>query len=500
MSLAPPLSFGLPEKFQLWRPGQAEALERALFTPKRFSVCGLATGVGKSSLNLAVANFLARPKSAVLTSTKQLQGQYQADFPDLLTDLRGKANYTCKRLDDQDDCGSGPCNEGEPCIYKDIGCSYYSALRAAKQAPRLLTNYSCWLSHPELRTNLLICDEAHRLVEELDMHLAVTLDSALDVPSPAKLARWSDADWRKFCAKASGHLDSWISKESDNSKRLRWRRQSQRLQFLAKNEEERFVWEETGRGILVQPLWPRHHAERLLWRHAERVLCASATVRPKTLQAMGVGPDQYELIEADSPFDPARRPVYVLRSAFMSYRASTTATALWRNRIDQVIASRLDVKGIIHTVSYARARELKEHSEYRELMILHAPSQTERAIREFKRTPHPCILLSPVVHTGVDFPDSDARYQIIAKVPYPDSRKGILKARCESDREYATYLACMQLVQTAGRVVRGERDWGETFIVDDCVFTLLGKYRRFLPRWFLSAVKVVLSVPPQFRA
>jgi Rad3-related DNA helicase len=76
------------------------------------------------------------------------------------------------------------------------------------------------------------------------------------------------------------------------------------------------------------------------------------------------------------------------------------------------------------------------------------------------------ILLSPSVVTGWDFPYRDCEYQILAKVPFPDTRSSIMKARIEATEHYREHLTATAIEQMAGRVMRADDDQGETFIVD----------------------------------
>jgi ATP-dependent DNA helicase DinG len=191
-----------------------------------------------------------------------------------------------------------------------------------------------------------------------------------------------------------------------------------------------------------------------------------------------------------------KRPIYRLHlGTRINSKTSQTNLLWWVNKIDQVIESRLDRKGIIHTVSYARAKFLQEHSRYGSLMILHESSEIQKAVGEFKGMSAPAILVSPSVHTGFDFPYEDAEWQIIAKVPYPDTRTGIAKARKNADSDWDTRLAVATMVQMAGRVMRAEDDAGETFILDDTMNYVVSRFRGDFPRWFRDAYREVASIP-----
>src|SRR5882762_5033440 len=152
--LPSPNLVGMPDKFSRWRPGQAEAVLRALDSPKRFVVLGMPTGFGKSLVYLA-AGHLGGDPTIFLTSTKGLQNQLTEDFgPSGLVDIRGMSNYPCKEANDGQlfgrdkpvRCDEGPCLAGWKCGLAEDGCDYFDAQRAARASPLTVTNYAYWLA------------------------------------------------------------------------------------------------------------------------------------------------------------------------------------------------------------------------------------------------------------------------------------------------------------------------------------------------------------------
>jgi Rad3-related DNA helicase len=94
-----------------------------------------------------------------------------------------------------------------------------------------------------------------------------------------------------------------------------------------------------------------------------------------------------------------------------------------------------------------------------------------------------------------------ARFQIIAKVPFLEKRPEVAPvtaARHAQDPQYANYVTIQKIIQMAGRIVRGDLDWGETLIVDDQFTWLYYESVRlgFVPLWFQPAVSVDMVMPP----
>ena len=81
------------------------------------------------------------------------------------------------------------------------------------------------------------------------------------------------------------------------------------------------------------------------------------------------------------------------------------------------------------------------------------------------------------------------------KVPIADGRDAVTKARVAKSKKYLYYAAMKYIVQAAGRIVRSETDYGETWITDaSWVIWFERAAREFMPKWFRPAVKVVSGI------
>jgi ATP-dependent DNA helicase DinG len=527
--LAPPVAFGLPPKFSVWRKGQYGMATLPIDSMKRFIGMAAPTGSGKSAAYVT-SSLLSGGRVAVLTSTKGLQSQLVSDFGTIgMSDIRGQNAYLCVAASsfgdpDYTTCNDGACHSGAGCSLRDSGCLYYDAYRAALNAQLVVTNYSYWFHIHEYgpsqglgKFDMLICDEAHDAPDELSGFMAVELDRKLvkrilhlDVPkADSKQSHWSD--WANSGSWAAEKMEMELEKamkiqllptrnlrhEMKEIKKLK-----QKLITLACMEGE-WVSEgsEDGEKVTIAPVECRGYAERFLFRDIPKIVLVSATMRPKTAELLGIDSEQLEFAEYPSTFPIRNRPVYIVPGARMNHKMDESNLRWWLSRIDNIIDKRLDRKGIIHTVSYKRAKYILTHSRHRHIMMTHHTRDVREAIQEFKDSSSPRILVSPSIVTGYDFPFSSAEYGIIAKVPFPDTRGEVMKARTKADKDYAYYIAVQTMVQAAGRIVRAEEDRGESFIVDDTVNAVWfrPKMKLFSPRWFLEAVQSVnvVPIPPQ---
>lgn len=535
--LPPPHFLGAPDQFQSWRPDQAEALLRAIDTEKRFAGLVLPTGAGKSLLAVML-QILTGKRTAILTSTKALQDQIAREFVELgLTVAMGQSAYECLAVRPDGElagaveypatCDRGPCRAKVACSLKDAGCLYYDTLRRAQQAQLLVTNYAYWMTQYRFgqglgKFDILVLDEAHAAPDELAGFLSTELRyqdvthylSATIPPlpigsQPEQMVVWST--WARRHAERLGHQLEREGNESDDAagvSRPRSARDVGRfikltymhrlLQSIAGMHPDDWIFHEETDRVVFDPIWVAGYAEKALFRGVEKVILMSATFRPKTADLLGLDKADVDYYEASSGFAKERRPVYLVKSApRVDFRMDDDDVRRWVALIDTILGWRRDRKGIIHTVSYKRRNQLVQMLRYRDAMISHDSYTTRQVIEEFKKAGPGTILVSPSVTTGYDFAYDTCEYQIVTKVPFPDSRDPILKARTAEDADYSAYLAMQELVQAVGRGMRAPDDSCETFIVDGHAVWFLGKYKDLAPKWFHEAVIRISDTLPQ---
>jgi ATP-dependent DNA helicase DinG len=533
-TLPSPADLGFPEKFASWRPDQVHAIDRTIRSKKRFIGAVAPTGFGKTLYGVAISLLTPEVNRALyLTSSKGLQDQIGSEFHALgLVDVRGQRNYPCDAIESTGQltkyrrhrgyvgCDSGPCHAGVRCglapdkqtPYVRPACKYYGAVFDARESNLVSTNYAMHFAAGAYSQglgdfDLIILDEAHDADKQLEAFLSFEITSDdLNVLRGKNLESAELADWKKWADHHFFKLASQIEQRElmppDNSEGVQEMRKLKavlgklgRLRDIAPGD-----WIlELDRTAKFSPLKVSKYAEEHLFRKAKKVILTSATLTRKTLQLLGIPLEESELLEFKSSFPINRRPVIAVEttpSVTVNVRMHDSTKHLWMRRIDRLIDSRRDRKGIIHTVSYARMKDLYAASEHRDLMMTHEPGNTLTTIRAFKEHIGPCILVSPSVVTGYDFPGDECRYQIIGKVPIPDMRGRINEIRNQTDKELKYYLAMQALVQACGRGMRSADDWCETLIIDDTFGTWFWqRARKHAPKWFSEAIDYVDSYP-----
>lgn len=526
--------------FEDFRKEQREALEFAVSSEKRFVAMALPTGSGKSVVGVGLGKLMGL-RTVQLTATKGLQEQNMKSFKQSgLVDIRGRSNYDCAEHGELD-CRAGSSLGCK--LTKGKGCTYERFKYMARNAGFVGTNYSYWMNvndkanglersgqdaefEGENPVELLVLDEAHAAPEQLAKYVSCRLvDKDLKLygehPANDNLDEW--AQWaRETMPDMQGEiaslqvmlagLGSRVKKhELDHLHKLEL--MLSHLGKIAKAQGSEWVVEEqigtrVGRVWNFDCVWPGKYAESYLFCGVPKVLLMSATLKPKTLWDLGIKKDAYDYRAWKRVFPANRCPVYMVGAKTDSgstirvdNKTSEDDMAKLVRWIDeQIIKPRLDRKGLIQTVSYARAKFIVEHSKYGENMLGNTAdpdSETAQEVAEvFKQSKPPCLLVSPSFSTGWDFPGSQCEYIILVKVPFEPAVSKIVKARAKKDPQYLDY-KCMQVVeQSCGRGMRFEMDRCEVFLVDGHFEWFIYKNKGLAQDWFVNEIRRVPRVPP----
>lgn len=537
-----PADLNLPAKFASWRRigssrTQYDAILRAACSDKRFVILNAPPGVGKSTIYMGLASLLGA-RTAVLTQTKGLQDQLDSDFSPMgLVQIKGQNNYPCLWFAEErrhlPGCDEGPCHVGLECVHREGGCHYYDAVRRAARSSLVVTNYSYWMSVRRYADpvtlgpfDALVLDEAHDAAQALADFVKIELHSRevekqldLRLPFGASITEWTE--WAREAALpvCLSRLDAARTQVSLLRRGISTVRALQSIEASLRALAAASSWhrvdapdppawvpgtstdwivEETRDGATFQPVWASGYAEMYLFGRIPRVILVSATVTPKDAAFLGIPPSEFEYQEYPSPFKREIRPIFIVPTARVGRNISVGEERVWLNRIDQIIeteAVEANTKGLIHAVSYERAKLIYARSKFQSIMEIHDRHSLRNTVARFRAAPPPRILVSPSIGTGWDFPYDLARWQIIAKIPFIDNRPAIVKARHKADKGYIDYVTLVALIQMVGRIVRSDNDYGRTWIIDDnWKDWFYPRNKKLVPKWFKGAIRRVSSV------
>ncbi len=538
----PPVDFGAPPQYTDWRDGQDKIFWDVIDSTSRISIHNAPVGCGKSLAYIVAALVAALPvgkRVAILTESKGLQDQLARDFKAIgLFDMRGLQNFTCRALAEggqydamwtkkwgKPTCEHGPCTIGLRCDLKDQGCDYFDDRRIASTVPLVCTNYAYWIAINRYGEGLgkfdwLICDECHSASDQLSSALSVEFvpkdfkelkTEPLKTGSPLQNWRmWSRVNLNRVLGKldfftkgaqigsVTDGMATFVNDTDlpDAAELKFWKKLEGKLKTLSESTTDWTIEENTETGhVRMAPVWVRQYAETHLFLNIPRIVLMSATVRPKTASLLGIPDDGFEFTEYPSTFPVERRPIWWIPTVALNKDTSQNDLRTWVVRIDQIIAqyARYGLKGIVHTVSFDRQRFLVEHSRFRNIMHFNAPGNTRDIVKSFRDCEGPAVLVSPSVSTGFDFPFDAARFQIIGKLPFRDTRNAVFKTQTIEDPEYSDYLVAQDLLQMYGRVNRAPTDCAHTWVCDDNIRWFIKKKWLF-PQYFLDAFSEVSSV------
>ena len=408
------------------RPYQNEVLEQceaALSASKKFIILEAPVGFGKSAVAAALCGYLG--SGYLVTSTKQLQDQYSADFG--FSTVMGKSNFTClipastgKHLpcnkgrcevdwtlsecphyltfEEYDVHRRGLCTRNSKCEKLTNGklCAYYEQKWDAFRAQTTIANYSFFLS--ELRftkevkhRRLLVCDEAHDLEKQLVSAASFSLKrstlqnfqvepgSSSVIPNKGvdDAAAWREP-LRNYKDTLEQFVDAYISSPTMQDRVASCNAILDSLEgFIEDLDADPTNWVVSGirvaptvdgRGdsveeVVFQPLSVAAYAS-LLFETADTILLMSATVFSKEAfcRMLGIPEESAAFIRIkQSSFPVENRRIRALNTAHLSWATRDSSQESIARAVDEIMNQHADERGVIHTTSYQQVSDIMGH-------------------------------------------------------------------------------------------------------------------------------------------
>lgn len=489
-----PRDFGLPfesfyrigiihrngERLSIPNPTQLDLVNLVSRSNSRFVAIQAPTGSGKTVIWATLARLLD-VRTVALVGTKGLQDQNLSSLGSLVADLRGRANYTCPEYGT---CARRSAEDSEPCSAEISGfCPMRRALSIAQRSKIVLTNYAMWLSsRPDELSGfgLLAIDEAHGIHDHLCNHLNVSLDFGALSRSGVNPDHHDDG--KAWALYAIEKLRSTLKNlPPRDERRIEITQISADLgkvvalyTSLDPSDIIADIVRVNGIGTMrFRVVWARGLAEKSLFRNIPRVVFMSATLPPGILTSLGIDSEDVDYFSVDSTFQIARRKITLFlghktQQVRMGYNTTDRELSILTTRMDQFLALRLGFKGIIPSVSYDLGARIANLSKFSACMILgNSGTSTQLDIDKFRLSSAPSILVHPAIREGLSFDDSQCRFIVIAKLPFPKSHGDpVMTARIKSDPEHRNILTSIALDQSIGRGNRSALDWCTMVVLD----------------------------------
>ena len=172
----------------------------------------------------------------------------------------------------------------------------------------------------------------------------------------------------------------------------------------------------------------------------------------------------------------------------MSYKSKEETFKNYIPYIKKLLDKYKGKKGIIHTNSFELAKWIEDSIKDPRL-IFHDSQNKDEVLRLHMESEEPTVIVSPSMDTGVSFDNDSARFQIIAKIPYPSLASQKNKMRQKNNPDWYSCKTVSGLIQMSGRPVRSNIDYADTIVIDGGFGDVMKHSSHFLPEWFQNAIK-----------
>lgn len=222
----------------------------------------------------------------------------------------------------------------------------------------------------------------------------------------------------------------------------------------------------------------------------------SATIdRDSFCQNMGFSPDDTAFVDTPhSPFPVENRKIEFLNTARLGYYVPQVhENRIWI-KIDEILSKHKGQRGLILTSSNSRCKDIINNlsaKNKRRVRICHAKNpggMTQNDVIKEHAKSDDGVLLSSSLWQGVDLKDDLSRFQIVAKVPYPNYTEKWIKAKMEMYPLWYPSKTIIKLLQGFGRSIRDGQDWAVTYVLDSAAQTLLNNAKNLVPRAYHDAL------------
>jgi ATP-dependent DNA helicase DinG len=514
----------------------------------KFFLLNLPVGSGKSHLALMIsdwyrknANRMARVD--IITNSKLLQDQYSSTY-DSICDLKGKENYECESY-------ACSCAQGSEFARLNKtsceSCPYSAARESYINGGISLTNFYLYILYamynPKLMearaARVLIVDEAHEFDDVMTGFVSIKITETVikkfkfsnepvllkELKQISTIAHYveflkflnteivsTQEQMEKGMYKAprdvvSDKRDLKISKvlnvKNSDVKLMQVMTDLKQYQlkieiFLKEYKDNPNNWVlETSyneklrqKELSLEPIWAYDYLDKYVFSHYDMVFLMSGTILDKNLfcQLNGLDVEKAVYYSIESPFPVKNRPIYYMPVGKMSFKQKEETFERYIPYIKKLLDKYSTSKGVIHTNSFELSNWIQKSIKDKRL-IFHDSTNKDEMLRMHCESDKPTVIVSPSMDTGVSFDDDLARFQIIAKVPYPTLGSQKNKMRQSNNPDWYAWKTVSGIIQMSGRPVRSNKDYADTIIIDGSFGDVMKHSSHFLPDWVQNAIK-----------
>ncbi|PBO85993.1 MAG: helicase [Thaumarchaeota archaeon] len=248
------------------------------------------------------------------------------------------------------------------------------------------------------------------------------------------------------------------------------------------------------RTISVKPIDISKFAKTFF--DTEYQIFMSATIAKQSFcENMGLEKDDVAFVDTPkSPFPIDHRTIDLLNIKRLSYGSTEEDEIEVIKTIDRILDEHSNVRGLILTSSIPRCQKIIRYlspKNTRRIRICHSKNKdgkTQDEVISEHATDPTGVLLSSSLWEGVDLKDDLSRFQIIAKVPYPNYKEKRTKAKMDKFPTWYTSQTLTKLLQGFGRSIRSNDDWAKTYVLDTAVNNVFFKAQQMIPKAYYDVL------------
>ena len=250
------------------------------------------------------------------------------------------------------------------------------------------------------------------------------------------------------------------------------------------------------RTISVKPIDVSKFANTFF--ETEHQIFMSATIDKSSFcENMGLDSNDVAFVDTiKSPFPVENRTIDLLNIRRLSYGSTEEDELEVIKTIDRILDEHSNERGLILTSSIPRCQKILRFlspKNTRRIRLCHSKNRDgktqDEVISEHAADPTG-VLLSSSLWEGVDLKDDLSRFQIIAKIPYPNYKEKRTRAKMDKFPLWYTSKTLTKLLQGFGRSIRSEDDWAKTYVLDTAVNNIFFKAQQMIPKAYYDVLGI----------
>lgn len=489
---------------------------------------------GKSRCVTMLANWLEKTlKSsvAIITNTKMLQDQYEADFP-WITLLKGSNAYPCRKNPGKD-CGIVKSVVKKYCNSTNDGhsCTYLTQRQLAEESHSVIFNFHSYFFNDMYR-KVMVVDEAHNAANFISGLFGDVLWQFKEgFPDFQPTGRFRNgfevnkkevSEWlHEYAQELRSEMNAANTRQDQSDKFIdAMDKKIKKMEALSGalsgypedmlvliKEEPYFGHErefEHLKGtdqkcLFLKPLKVDKMASKILWpkEKVDKIFLLSSTIGEQDIKQLGLDKRNVRYFECGSPIPPEKRPFIYWPVVNMSWKERDNSTEALVKAILKISKKFPDKKGMIHC-TYKVAEKLKSTKAFGNRFMFHGKRDKNDVYYRFRESKEPLIMIASGMSEGVDLAGKDYGFQVITMVTRPSIADDVNFWNVRNNIDQYDWETVRTIIQQTGRICRDPEDEGITFMIDSQFGPLFEKThnkrinrgkKSMWYKWFVDAVK-----------